>query len=778
MNFSVVAKTFQGRIIGRNNLECAIEADNDWRSTLQKRYKTLMVTYSNVNSYSKGQYVKYGGYIYRAYRDSTNQTPSFSSWYWEMLMLDAYYFTTSYNSIAIDTASYIYTPIFNTETLRTNPVTCNIKLGIRYSGEDCDMVLFGITTNYSNFTSFGKEMTSTEQSSNSSINGMNSIYGRLDNTKILGATASYIGYTNGSNIAYIDNCCVSTISRSDVYYLSSSGINNINKSTIYYIYDTSVVKKIDSCIIYTLERCLFVGVCQSNTINSIINTQFIGQFSYNNIAGSITDSIFYDTFNYNIIYGTIYGFYTYDYFTRNTLYYFIQNIGSLASPVRIRFLSNIFYNNMNAFTYNSNGVCNFANNTIVGGLSNLTFNNSSSYLVTIQYNTFYVTTNLTFGNGGKTDLLYSTLADFGATTFANNGAVYINGLTTYQQSYSNTFNNVDIRNCRVGSFYSNVFGATSKTVILRDSNISGNINGNNIDRIVLSDIIAGGLSSITVSGGDSVTAIGPVFIAGRLLSATMTAGSKFIQTVVNGDASFTIDNGIVVSTGCVFTALASTRFSHNITTCNFLQKLGAVTTTQALTGITHSGADFTNYSQFEADGTLKMNGTATVFNDWMIAAHSLRAGATPPTWAPWNGTLYAPEFIDAATTDLHGSIELLHEYKQGSDIEIHIHWSPSTINTGNCKWGLDYSIVNIDGTFAAPTTITITPAASGVVRKHSLTSFGTISGTGLTIGAVINFRIYRLGTDAADTFTGSAFLHNVGCHHECDTIGSRTQTAK
>jgi hypothetical protein len=167
-----------------------------------------------------------------------------------------------------------------------------------------------------------------------------------------------------------------------------------------------------------------------------------------------------------------------------------------------------------------------------------------------------------------------------------------------------------------------------------------------------------------------------------------------------------------------------------------------------------------------------------VYNDWFVAAHSLHAGATPPTWAAWNGTLYAPEFINAATTDLHGSFELLHEYKEGTDIEIHIHWSPSTTNNGNCKWGLDYTVQNIDGTFASPTTITITPAASGVVRKHSLTTFGAISGAGLTIGAIIDYRIYRLGNDGADTFTGSAFLHNVGCHHECDTIGSRQQTIK
>ena len=41
------------------------------------------------------------------------------------------------------------------------------------------------------------------------------------------------------------------------------------------------------------------------------------------------------------------------------------------------------------------------------------------------------------------------------------------------------------------------------------------------------------------------------------------------------------------------------------------------------------------------------------WNDYSVAAHSMRNGATPPTWAAWNGTLRAPSFINAATCDLH-----------------------------------------------------------------------------------------------------------------------------
>jgi hypothetical protein len=185
------------------------------------------------------------------------------------------------------------------------------------------------------------------------------------------------------------------------------------------------------------------------------------------------------------------------------------------------------------------------------------------------------------------------------------------------------------------------------------------------------------------------------------------------------------------------------------------------------------GGDTNNISITEG-GVFTLHGTAIVSNDLSIAAHALRNGATPPTWTPYNGTLYAPEFINAATTDLHGSFELLHDYQDGTDLEFHIHWSASTTNTGNCKWGLDYSIANMLATWASPTVVTVTPAASGIVRKHTYTTLATISGVGLQMGAVVDFRIYRLGGDAADTFTGSAFLHNCGLHYRKNRLGSAT----
>jgi len=185
-----------------------------------------------------------------------------------------------------------------------------------------------------------------------------------------------------------------------------------------------------------------------------------------------------------------------------------------------------------------------------------------------------------------------------------------------------------------------------------------------------------------------------------------------------------------------------------------------------------------NTLEIEADGTAKFNGDATVYKDLIMPATNLRTGTTPPTFAAFLNGVYGLRFDAGAADELHGAVELQHDYKEGSDLVVHVHWSPTTTNTGNIVWGFEYTVANPASTFPATTNTTGTPtAAPGVVSRHVLQNVLTISGVGLKIGAIVAFRIYRQN-GGTDTFTGNAFLHSVGIHYECDTIGSRGITTK
>ncbi len=184
-----------------------------------------------------------------------------------------------------------------------------------------------------------------------------------------------------------------------------------------------------------------------------------------------------------------------------------------------------------------------------------------------------------------------------------------------------------------------------------------------------------------------------------------------------------------------------------------------------------------DYAGFESDGFLDFKGSAIAWADLMFSASALKGALDPPTSAIVVGGIYGWRFDAAKAADLQGSFEIQHDYKEGTDIDFHVHWSPTTTNTGNIVWGIEYSIAVLGATFPATTTITKLIAAPGVVNRHILTDVAKISGTGLKIGTVAIFRVYRQN-GGTDTFTGNAFLHSLGVHYQVNTIGSRTELTK
>ena len=132
-----------------------------------------------------------------------------------------------------------------------------------------------------------------------------------------------------------------------------------------------------------------------------------------------------------------------------------------------------------------------------------------------------------------------------------------------------------------------------------------------------------------------------------------------------------------------------------------------------------------------------------------------------------------------ADESLHFVAQLPHSYKEGSDLEFHVHWSPSTTNTGNVVWELDYAAITIGGTLSSVSTLTDTIAADGTAFKHQVSDIDDIvSGTGLGISTLLICRFTRLGDDGADTFTGVAFAYEVDFHFQLDMMGSRQEYIK
>lgn len=206
-------------------------------------------------------------------------------------------------------------------------------------------------------------------------------------------------------------------------------------------------------------------------------------------------------------------------------------------------------------------------------------------------------------------------------------------------------------------------------------------------------------------------------------------------------------------------------------------KAGAITSSIAGDGHTKLG-DIAggNYSEIEPDGILKFNGNATVWRDINLSGASLVPGGSaapdPINFVDSNLLVYG--FDGGTLTErLYGSCEMQHDYKEGSDIELHIHWTPTTADVGTVQWKVYYSWQNNAGAVFAPATL-LTPTASnsgGVAWANNYTSVATVSGAGKTINSQLVFQIFRVPTE--DTYTGDAALIQFGIHYQCDAIGSR-----
>lgn len=136
------------------------------------------------------------------------------------------------------------------------------------------------------------------------------------------------------------------------------------------------------------------------------------------------------------------------------------------------------------------------------------------------------------------------------------------------------------------------------------------------------------------------------------------------------------------------------------------------------------------------------------------------------------------EVTNDSVASLHFIAQLPHGYKIGTDLDTHIHWMPSSTNTGDVIWKVFYKIAAINGTFSAIDSFRVADAADGTILKHQLTDLGDIDGSGLGISSMIIGNITRLGDATDDTFTGTVYGLEIDFHYQISSPGSEEEYVK
>lgn len=167
-----------------------------------------------------------------------------------------------------------------------------------------------------------------------------------------------------------------------------------------------------------------------------------------------------------------------------------------------------------------------------------------------------------------------------------------------------------------------------------------------------------------------------------------------------------------------------------------------------------------------------------VYNDANVGGLVLRTGGTAPGVVQWLDNdgdatgLYTIGFEDGEQGS--GSIEIPHNYKQGTDLVFHIHYGLNDAPTGTDKIRFDliYNVQRDGTTFVDATTIDSTDVTVDTQYKTGRIDFTAITGTNFLIGDQFNFTIKRT-TAVGDAYSGEVLIETVGFHYEADTLGSR-----
>ena len=137
-----------------------------------------------------------------------------------------------------------------------------------------------------------------------------------------------------------------------------------------------------------------------------------------------------------------------------------------------------------------------------------------------------------------------------------------------------------------------------------------------------------------------------------------------------------------------------------------------------------------------------------------------------------------------------------HQWKQGTDIVPHVHWTPKANAAANecVKWGLEYTWANVGDVFPLTEIIytdatddtTQTEQGVTLVANTHYVSYFTLppnglpmtSGAGKEISSMLVCRLFRDATDPTDDYTDDAGLLEFDFHYQVDAPGADGEWVK
>ena len=186
-------------------------------------------------------------------------------------------------------------------------------------------------------------------------------------------------------------------------------------------------------------------------------------------------------------------------------------------------------------------------------------------------------------------------------------------------------------------------------------------------------------------------------------------------------------------------------------------------------------------------GRLMLTNDAIQWDDSMVPPLSVGTGPSAPSLGNAGASTLQTYTFQADTQDdqVWFAIQMPHRWKTGTAIYPHIHWTaPTSLATAGANssvvWCIEYNWASLGGAYGTSSVSNfITNVVAATAYTHQISSFSAIDATGKGISSILNFRLWRKGTDAgADKYGQAAALLGFDVHYEVDGFGSDLETSK
>lgn len=147
-------------------------------------------------------------------------------------------------------------------------------------------------------------------------------------------------------------------------------------------------------------------------------------------------------------------------------------------------------------------------------------------------------------------------------------------------------------------------------------------------------------------------------------------------------------------------------------------------------------------------------------------------GVNSPTWAVFRDGIEAYSFSASQMNEIWITFHVKHDYKEGTLVFPHVHWSPNTTSTGTVRWGLEYSVAKGHDQMAFPASTTVyveTTISTNKQYQHFISEVSDGDAfDALEADTLILMRIFRDGAHANDTFPDAVFGFTADIHFQGD----------